>query len=92
MHDLPHYTTVPMHRCMAISYVCSWQNKTKPKKKWKINPNLACEETNKENNMEAKTQKHKKEQNRGLLCDRNKETEAERLKLGFLGMSMSAHT
>ena len=42
--------------------------------------------------MEAKTQKHKKEQNRGLLCDRNKEIEAERLKLGFLGMSMSGHT
>ena len=66
--------------------------KKKKKKGWKINPNLACEETNKENNMEAKTQKHKKEQNRGLLCDRNKEIEAERLKLGFLGMSMSSHT
>ena len=60
MHDLPHYTTAPMHRCMALSYVCSWQNK---KKKRKINRNLAYEETNKENNMEAKTQKHKKEQN-----------------------------
>ena len=42
--------------------------------------------------MEAKTQKHKKEQNRGLLCYRIKEIEAERLKLGFLGMSISART
>ena len=42
--------------------------------------------------MEAKTQKHKKEQNKGLLCDRNKQTDKERLKLGFLAMSISART
>ena len=43
--------------------------------------------TNKQIKRETETQKHlkKKCQNRGILCKRNKETEAEKLALGFLG-------
>ena len=46
----------------------------------------------KQTNRETKTYKHKKEQGRGILYKRNKETELERVRLGFLGMSMRVHT
>ena len=46
----------------------------------------------KQTNKETKTYKHKEEQGRGILYKRNKETKTERVGLGFLDISMHAHT
>ena len=62
--------------------------KTKKTLKW--NPNLTYEKQ--KINKEIETQKHKNGQNRGILHERNKEKEAKKLGLGFLGWSMRAHT
>ena len=43
--------------------------------------------------MEIQGLKNIKEgQNRGILCKINKETKADKLRLGFLGTSVCAHT
>ena len=42
-------------------------------------------------NMEVETQKHKTRQGRSIWCKWNKEIEAKRLRLGFLGISIRAH-
>ena len=49
---------------------CSWYIK----KNIRENPNLACLKTNKQSSKETKTQKHKRCQKKGILCERNKET------------------
>ena len=41
---------------------------------------------------EQKLRKHKNGPNRGIRYERNKEEETEKLRLGFLGISMRAHT
>ena len=41
---------------------------------------------------EKKLRKHKNRPKKGIRYERNKEEETEKLRLGFLGISMRAHT
>ena len=84
LHALPHLPyciLAPMHQCMDI-WMCVHG---KTKKSLKRNPNLACQRQT-SNQTEKQGLKNIKEgQNRGILWKRNKETDAKKLRLGFLG-------
>ena len=88
MHVIPHCTTAPMHKCMVISYACSWHFKEREER----NPNLPCEGQTKKEHGRRRLIGMKTGQNRSILCKQNKETEAKRVRLGFLGTSMHVHT
>ena len=66
----------------------------KKEKKRKENPNLACKRQKKKKNQieELRLKNIKECQNKGILCKRNKETEAKKNWIRVLGWSMHAHT
>ena len=67
---------------------CSWRSKEIIEGKSYSN----MLRTNKHTCKETKTYKHKTRQDRNMLNKRNNETEAKMVELGFLGMSVHAHT
>ena len=66
---------------MVMLYACLW------KKKYK-NPKLAYKE---QTNLEAETHRHEIKQGKDILYKYNKEIEAKRFGLGFLGINMCAY-
>ena len=62
------------------------------KKEKKRNPNLPCEGKTTNEHGRWRLIGMKTRQNRSILCKQNKETEAKKVGLGFLGTSMRVHT
>ena len=58
----------------------------------KRNPNLTCEGQTTNKHGRQRLIGMKTGQNISILCKQNKETEAKRVGLRFLGMSMHVHT
>ena len=55
------------------------------------NPKLAYKEQTKQTNLKAETHRHEIKQGKDILYKYNKEIEAKRFGLGFLGINMRAY-
>ena len=87
IHDLPYCISTPMHQWMDM-----WIHIHGIKAR-KENKTLVYHiKGNKQLNRGTETQKHKNEPKQRHTTQGNKEKEAEKLELGFLGWSMCAHT
>ena len=82
---LHHNTHASMHGRMNA---CSWRSKEIIEGKSYSN----MLRTNKHTCKVIKTYKHRTRQDRNMLNKRNKETEAKKIELEFLGTNMCAHT
>ena len=85
------YLTAPQYLCIN-AWLYHMHVHGISKKEKKRNPNLPCEGKTKNEDGRRRLIGMKTGQNRSILCKQNKEIEAKRVGLGFLGTSMHMHT